>query len=104
MKVTVTRPWQIMDMGRPYEIRTENAVIGTILPRQEVEIEVPPEAEYIFASVTRFSSNPIFLTQLSDTARLEVRNRCDDWKLLIPLLPYYYLTSKKHSYLKLDPI
>ncbi len=101
MKVKVRRPRQIMDMGRDYTLRTEKSELGTISAGQEVEIDVPEDSVELFANLTWFTSNGVLIEELKENARLELKNRCDGWKLLIPMLPLYYITMAKYRYLKL---
>ena len=93
-----------MDMGRTYTIRTESIELATIEAGNQITVEVPDEAREIFASCVWFTSNHIPLSELGEEARLDVRNSCAGWKLLVPLLPLYYITVAKLRYLKLSVV
>lgn len=103
MKIKVSRPKQIMDMGRPYFIRTEAKELGTLNAGESIEVEIPKRANELFATVVWYFSNGIAVRDLKDGDELIVKNRCDGWKLLIPLVPMYYI-MKKTNYLALDKV
>jgi hypothetical protein len=107
MKVIITRPWQLLDMAAPYSIRTNTEELATIKPREEIEIDIPSDAVGIYAKLAHFSSNGIGMENMTENMRLEVKNSCAGWQLLIPLFPLYYLIIARHRYLnikiKVDP-
>lgn len=107
MKVIISRPWQLLDMASPYSIRTNTEELATIKAKEEIEIDVPPDAVGIYAKLALFSSNGIAMENMTDNMRLEVKNSCAGWQLLIPLFPLYYLIIARHRYLnlkiKVDP-
>lgn len=101
MKVIVSRPWQLLDIGSPYSIRTNTEELATIRAREEIEIDVPDDAVGIYARLALFSSNGIAVENMTENMRLEVKNSCAGWQLLIPLFPLYYLIIARHRYLNL---
>lgn len=101
MKVLLSRPKQIMDTGRPYVFRTESEELATIKAGDQVEVEIPDSAEFVYANLAYFNSNPLPVEELSDNDQLLVKNSCDGWKLLVPLLPLFYILNKQR-YLNLS--
>lgn len=101
MKIILSRPKQIMDIGRPYMIRTDAVELQTISAGEQIEVEVADDTKELFAVLAWFSSNGITGEELKDNMHLEVKNRCAGWRILIPLVPLYYITFAKYRYLKL---
>lgn len=104
MKIILSRPKQVMDIGRPYMIRTETVELKTISAGEQIEVEVPDDTKELFAVLAWFSSNGVLGEELKDKMHIEVRNRCSGWRLLVPLVPLYYITIAKYRYLKLSVI
>lgn len=101
MKLVISRPKQLMDMGRSYAIWADTEQVATIEAGQQLEIRVPVGAKEIYATTHWFSCKPLVLDSLADDTRLVVKNSCDAWKLLVPLLPFYYIVAAKNRYLKI---
>lgn len=103
MKIKITRPKQIMDMGRTYTINTEAKELASLNAGETVEVEIPKRANELFATVVWYFSNGIAVRDLRDGDELIVKNRCDGWKLLVPLLPMFYV-MRKSNYLCLERV
>ncbi len=103
MKIKISRPKQIMDMGRPYQIRTEAKELGVLNAGETIEVEIPKRANELFATVVWYFSNGIAVRDLQEGDELIVKNRCDGWKLLIPLVPMFYI-MRKTNYLALNKV
>lgn len=103
MKIKITRPKQVMDMGRPYQIRTEAKELGVVNAGETIEVEIPKRANELFATVVWYFSNGVAVRDLQDGDELIVKNRLDGWKLLIPLLPAIHV-MRKSNYLLLEKI
>lgn len=101
MKVKITRPKQVMDMGRAYTVQTEAKELGTLNAGETIEVVIPSRANEIFGTVAWYFSNAIAVRDLQDGDELIIKNRCDGWKLLVPLLPMFYV-MRKSNYLVLD--
>jgi hypothetical protein len=102
MNVVITRPRQLMDIGSLYSIRTSSEELATIKAGEEIVIDVPSDAVGIYARLSSlFSSNGIPMENMTENMRLEVKNSCAGWKLLIPLFPLYYVVIARHRYLNL---
>lgn len=101
MKLTITRPAQVMDIGRDYAIQTQDQVLESLPRGATREVEIPESAEFIFASLGGFTSMGMPVENLRDGMHLEVVNNAGGWKLLVPLLPVYYHLVARNKYLKL---
>lgn len=105
MKLTIKRPPQIMDATRPYSVCTENGEIAVVNPKQTIEVEIPEGNQFLFCGINNnaFCSNPLAVEDLVDGMELRVKNSCDGWKLMVPLLPMFYILNKS-KYLNLSVI
>jgi hypothetical protein len=101
MKVTITRPAQLMDIGRDYAIQTQDQVLESLPRGSTCEVDIPESAEFVFASLGGYTSMGIPVVNLKDGMHLEVVNNAGGWKLLVPLLPVYYHLVARNKYLKL---
>lgn len=101
MKVTITRPAQLMDIGRDYAIQSQDEVLENLARGTTCEVEIPESAKFIFASLGGYTSMAIPVANLQEGIHLEVSNNVGGWKLLVPLLPVYYHLIAKSKYLSL---
>lgn len=101
MKVTISRPEQLMDIGRDYVIQTQNQVLDNLPRGASREVEIPEGTEFIFASLGGLTSMAIPVESLRDGTHLQVSNNAGGWKMLVPLLPAYYYLIARNKYLSL---
>ena len=100
MKIIVTRPKQFADRGRSYSLHVDGKLLAKIKAGEEIEVNLPENANVISAKIDWCSSNEFNLENIKSNEKLEVKNAVVR-KIWIPFYVLYSITLKRKSYLNM---
>ncbi|SHI14924.1 hypothetical protein [Ferrimonas marina] len=102
MDVQISRPSQLQDSFRSYQILIDGKVVAQLKADTEINLTIPADARQLQARIDWCESPPVAIEALT-SQKLVIKNAMGNgWLFDLLISPLYYITLGRKEYLTIE--